>query len=158
MTNTEEIKSRIKEIVTPIVENAGAYLVDINLKGIGKKLTVEILVDTDDGITVKKCEEISRQISSALDLHDDFISGSYRLEVSSPGVGNPFKVKRQYYTNIGRHVRIKYVDAVSGELREVFGRLVFVDEEKIDVEEKNTKSIVTLKYEEIVEAKTEIAW
>ncbi|MFN3134387.1 MAG: ribosome maturation factor RimP [Candidatus Kryptonium sp.] len=155
MMDVEEVKSRLKEIILPIVENSGAYLVDINLKGLGKRLIVEVLVDTDDGITVKKCEEISRRISDALDFHDP-IPGSYRLEVSSPGVGNPFKVKRQYFTNVGRFLRVKYVDTLSSQVREVFGKLVSAGEEEIEL--KVDDGSLVLKYEQILEAKTEIVW
>lgn len=155
MMDVEEVKSRLKEIILPIVENSGAYLVDINLKGLGKRLIVEVLVDTDDGITVKKCEEISRRISDALDFHDP-IPGSYRLEVSSPGVGNPFKVKRQYFTNVGRFLRVKYVDTLSSQVREAFGKLVSAGEEEIEL--KVDDGSLVLKYEQILEAKTEIVW
>ena len=145
MMDIEEVKSRLREIILPIVENSGAYLVDINLKGVGKRLIVEVLVDTDDGITVKKCEEISKQISDALDFYDP-IPGSYRLEVSSPGVGNPFKVKRQYFTNVGRFLRVKYVDAPSNQVREVFGKLISAGEEAIEL--KVDDDFLILKYDQ----------
>ncbi|MCS7229375.1 MAG: ribosome maturation factor RimP [Candidatus Kryptonium sp.] len=155
MMNIEEIKSKLHEIITPIVESSGAYLVDINLKGVGKKLTVEVLVDTDDGITIKKCEEISRKISDALDFHD-LIPGSYRLEVSSPGVGNPFKVKRQYFTNIGRFLRVKYIDETTGQVREVLGKLTTAGDETIELLIEG--NLIVLKYGQIIESKTEIVW
>lgn len=157
MINIEEVKFRLREIITPIVESSGAYLVDINLKGFGKRLTLEVFVDTDDGITVKKCEEISRRISEALDFYD-LIPGSYRLEVSSPGVGNPFKVKRQYFTNIGRFVRIKYVDELSGQVLEVLGQLVTAGNETIEIKTEDNENLLVLKYDQIIEAKTEIVW
>ncbi len=156
MLDVEQIRSKLREIIVPIVENLGAYLVDINLKGVGKKMVVEVLVDTDDGITVKKCEEISRKISDALDFYDP-IPWSYRLEVSSPGVGNPFKVKRQYFTNVGRFLRVRYIDEASGQIFEILGRLVYAgdDEIKLEVEDNDT---IVLKYGQIIEAKTEIVW
>ncbi len=155
MLNFEELKSKLKEIIVPIVENSGAYLVDINLKGVGKKLTLEVFVDTDDGITINECEKISKLISDALDVYDP-IPGSYRLEVSSPGVGNPFKVKRQYITNIGRFLRVKYLQEGSQQPVEVMGRLLSADDDKIELELKDEK--ISLKYEQIIEAKTEIVW
>lgn len=155
MFDAEEIKMKLREIIVPIVEDSGAYLVDINLKGVGKRLVVEVFVDTDDGITIKKCEEISKRISDALDFYDP-IPGSYRLEVSSPGVGNPFKVKRQYFTNIGRFLRVKYIDEALGQTLEVFGRLVSAGEESIEL--KVEDKTVVLKYDQIIEAKTEIVW
>jgi len=157
MFNVEEVKSKLREIIVPIVESSGAYLVDINLKGVGRKLVVEVFVDTDDGITVKKCEEISRQISDALDFYDP-IPGSYRLEVSSPGVGNPFKVKRQYFTNVGRFLRVKYVDEASGQTLEVMGRLVWAGDDDIKLKIEDEDETLILKYEQIIEAKTEIEW
>lgn len=154
--NTEEIIAKVKEIVTPIIENEGAYLVDLNLKGMGRSRVLEIFVDTDTGITVSECARISRQISDALDQVDP-IPGSYRLEVSSPGVGVPFKVKRQYVTNLGRYVKIKYKTESSEDIKETAGVLSKASDDVVEIE-LDDGSKIELKYEQIIEAKTEIIW
>ena len=54
---------------------------------------------------------------------------SYRLEVSSPGVGFPLKLHRQYVSNIGRHLKIVLVNQ-----EEISGKLLKVEEEEILLE------------------------
>jgi ribosome maturation factor RimP len=156
MFNQEEIIERLKKLVLPVIEDSGAYLVDINLRGVGRKQTVEIFVDTDDGITIDECVRISKAISEILDSYD-IIPGSYQLEVSSPGVGNPFKVRRQYRTNIGRFLRVKFLKSMSDEVEEVSGKLLEADESGIKIRGEDGR-MIELRYEQIVEARTEIIW
>lgn len=57
----------------------------------------------------------------------------FELEVSSPGIGQPFKVHRQYVKNIGRQVEVltKSGEKYSGELLSVNDGGFVIKEEKI---------------------------
>ena len=52
--------------------------------------TVQIMADRADGsqITVEDCEQISHDVSAAIDV-DDPIPGAWTLEVSSAGIDRP---------------------------------------------------------------------
>lgn len=102
------------------------FLVDINHSN--KKL--EVFIDSDSGINFEKCQKISRYLEQFLD-EEGWLGEEYVLEVSSPGVGRPLKLKRQYPKNIGRKVEVFLRE---GETTE--GVLTAVDEEGITLEAK----------------------
>ena len=117
---------------------------------------ISILLDGDEGVNLKSCVEVSRQIEHNLDReqHD------FSLEVASAGVGSPLKKTRQYVKNVGRKLRIERNEAPTIE-----GTLVDANEEKVTLEWKQrepkpvgkgkvtiTKQ-ETLSYQEIVSAK-----
>ena len=64
---------------------------------------ISILLDGDEGVNLKSCVEISRQIEHNLDreVHD------FSLEVASAGVGIPLQKTRQYLKNMGRKLRVE---------------------------------------------------
>ena len=64
---------------------------------------ISILLDGDEGVNLKSCVEISRQIEHNLDreVHD------FSLEVASAGVGSPLQKTRQYLKNMGRKLRVE---------------------------------------------------
>jgi ribosome maturation factor RimP len=63
-----------------------------------------------------------------------FPGGDFSLEVSSPGLDEPLKLRRQYLKNIGRAIEVLRVDGVKNE-----GKLLTVTEEEIVVEEEKGK-------------------
>jgi len=118
----DELKKQIEDLL--ITWDPFVFVVDISLKQ-GKKSVLSVKIDRDDGITLSDCTKASRKISKWLEDHDP-LDFSYTLEVSSPGVGYPLQLKRQYLNNIGR---ILQVNLHEGE--EVKGELVSVQDEKI---------------------------
>lgn len=52
------------------------------------------------------CEVISRKLGDWLDK-EDFISESYILEVSSPGLGRPLKKEKDFIRSMGKDVEVK---------------------------------------------------
>lgn len=94
------------------------YLVDIEYNQPKNHLT--LYIGCDSGMTLKKCQAFSRHVEAYLD--ETLVFGEkYELDVSSPGVGRPLKLKRQYQNNLGRDLKIKMEDGsrVKGELIEV---------------------------------------
>lgn len=83
------------------------FLVDVELKH-QKVPEIWVLVDSEeDGVNLGKCSEISRALGVLME-ESDLISGSFRLNVSSPGLSRPLSDIRQYKKNIGRLAKVKY--------------------------------------------------
>lgn len=83
------------------------YLVDVELKH-EKIPEVWVLVDSEEeGVDLGKCSEISRALAVSME-ESDLISGSFRLNVSSPGLSRPLSDIRQYKKNIGRLAKVKF--------------------------------------------------
>lgn len=97
----------IKELSQPIVEQRNMFLVDVELKH-QKMPEIWVLVDSEeDGVDLGKCSEISRALGVLME-ESDLFSGSFRLNVSSPGLSRPLTDIRQYKKNIGRLAKVKY--------------------------------------------------
>ena len=63
-------------------------------------------IDKEGGIAVDDCEVISRKLGDWLDK-EDFISESYILEVSSPGLGRPLKKEKDFVRSLGKDVEVR---------------------------------------------------
>ena len=123
MANLEE---RIKEILEKLLQEKDSYLVELKVR---KGQLVQVFVDRDPRITIEDCAWISRGLQKELDKEFPF-SEQHTLEVSSPGMGEPLKVLRQYKKNAGREVEILMLTGAKKS-----GKLLYADEEKLIVEE-----------------------
>ncbi|WP_448518474.1 ribosome maturation factor RimP [Rhodoflexus sp.] len=115
-----ELQEKIAQYVESLLEE-GYFLVEVifNDKGGGRpRLTV--LLDGDKGINIDQCASVSRRLAAWLE-EQDLIKTAYLLEVSSPGIGQPLKLLRQYYANIGRTLKVETVAGIThkGRLEQV---------------------------------------
>ena len=127
--NSSELQNKISAILTPELESRNWFLVDCKVNG----GTVQVFVDSDKGFTIENCATISRFLEGELDKEFNF-SSSYSLEVSSPGMGKPLKVLRQYRKYAGRKVSVLLNDGSRKE-----GRLVSSNDNGILLEEIKTE-------------------
>jgi len=129
----------VRERAEPIVENHGAYVIDCLVRGERGTRVVELYIDTDTGITTELCAAISRELASRLDA-DGVVPGHYRLEVSSPGLGRPLKLHRQYTKNIGRTLTVNYTHG--GAAMTITGTLTAVTDSSITIEDEKAGVVV----------------
>ncbi|MFZ4621563.1 MAG: ribosome maturation factor RimP [Bacteroidota bacterium] len=122
------IPEKIHELLLPITDQSNTYVVEVILRGERSSKVIEVYVDSDKGITLDECYQISRALAEKLD-EADLISGRYRLDVSSPGLDRPLKLLRQYSKNIGRTCKVKYTGEEKKMLQE--GKLESVSDNSI---------------------------
>jgi len=123
-----QIENRVKELIEEkISDRPELFLVEVKMLPNNKLI---IHVDGDEGISIQDCAAISRHVGFHLE-EENTIEKAYNLEVSSPGVGEPLKLKRQYEKNIGRDLSIKLI---GGELKE--GKLLSMNDSSITIEAK----------------------
>jgi ribosome maturation factor RimP len=117
----------VEEIRNLALKNLSAdkFLVEVLVSGKKIPKRVMVIIDGDHGITIDDCAELSRSLASQLDERGLLGEENYLLEVSTPGLDHPLKLKRQYYKNIGRGLKIKRLDTVTE------GKLAAVNEDKI---------------------------
>lgn len=120
------------------------FLIDIH----AKKQKVTVYVDADETMDFNKCKAISRYLESLIE-DNKWLGEQYILEVSSPGVGTPLKVSRQYPKNRGRILAITKSDdsTTTGLLKEVQEKFIILEKEVIIKEGK--KKIKRIEQEEI---------
>ncbi|MDQ6764301.1 MAG: ribosome maturation factor [Bacteroidota bacterium] len=95
---------------------------------------ITVLLDDDDGITIDKCSQVNKALYKYIEDTAIFGDSNFSLEVSSPGVGEPLKLHRQYKKNIGRSLHIVMNNDSVKE-----GKLTNANEEEITIEEKEGK-------------------
>jgi len=122
-----QVEKRVKALVEEkIADRPELFLVDVKMLPNNKLI---IQVDGDEGISIQDCVAISRHVGFHLE-EENTIEQAYNLEVSSPGVGEPLKLNRQYLKNIGRTVGLKLKDGKKKE-----GKLLQVAEDSLTIEE-----------------------
>lgn len=125
--NFEVIKTKIEEWLQPLLEEKNLYLVDIKFP-MGRQ--IEVYVDSDKGIHISECADISRFLEKNLD-GSGLVPENYILEVSSPGMSNPLKIPRQYKRRVG-----SMLEVVKNDGTQIVGRLVEVGDQKIKLREE----------------------
>lgn len=106
----------IAALVEPTLEDLGFRLVRVQISG-REGQTVQIMAERAGGtITIEDCEAISRQLSPLLDAHDP-LPGSYRLEISSPGIDRPLVRPSDFEDWAGHEAKIELKELVGGRKR-----------------------------------------
>jgi ribosome maturation factor RimP len=96
----------VHELLAPVVAAVGLEVEDVELRTIGRRLVVRVLVDSDHGVTLDEVAAASQAVSEALDGSPALGEEPYTLEVSSPGVDRPLTEPRHWRRNVGRLVAV----------------------------------------------------
>ena len=114
--------ARVAALAEPVLAALGYRLVRVRVSG-PARCTVQVMAERPDGaLAIEDCEAASRALSPVLDANDP-IEGSYRLEISSPGIDRPL-VRRSDFDRYAGHVaRIEMLVAVD-ERRRFRGELL----------------------------------
>lgn len=113
-------KEQVETFLEPYLEDGKYFIVDIQIKPSRSSQKVMILLDSDEGITIQECADISRGLGNDLEAAN-VIDTAYTLEVSSPGLDQPLRLPRQYLKNVGRDVKVSLTtgEVLTGTLLEV---------------------------------------
>ncbi len=147
------LREKIVPLVEKVCEKQGVILVDVEVKGDGKRPVYMVYADTEEGITLDQCVRLSRALQDEIDIDENF-PVQYRIDVSSPGLERPLIKDFQYRKNIGRNLKIKYK---ADELTEtVSGKLIRFDENELELADRKKRMIINRR--DILEAKIKLQW
>jgi len=152
-----QIEKRVIELVEEkISDRPELFLVEVKMLPNNKLI---IHVDGDEGINIQDCAAISRHVGFHLE-EENTIEKAYNLEVSSPGVGEPLKLKRQYEKNIGRDLGIKLAggEQKEGELLSVTDKGITITEKVKEKGKKVQLVEASIDFENIIETKVLISF
>lgn len=93
----------LRQAVEAATAGTDIFVVDIEVRP-GNDISVEL--DSDSGVSLDACAEISRNIEAALDRDKE----DFSLEVGSASITAPFKAPRQYAKYIGKEVEVLTTD------------------------------------------------
>lgn len=138
MIDSKKIKALVEEWLDAR-EEKNYFFVDATVDK-DNKIVVEI--DQKDGVWIDDCCDLSRFIESRLNRDEE----DFELEVGSAGIGQPFKVQRQYVNNIGNDVEV-----MTAEGKKLTGVLTGADENGFTLKYKEKQKIEGKKRPVIVE-------
>ncbi|MBN3035161.1 MAG: ribosome assembly cofactor RimP [Bacteroidales bacterium] len=106
-------REKILKLLEGILSSRKLFLVDVKIR---KGNLIEIFIDSDSGVTIYECADVSRAIEALLDRDTE----DFELRVSSPGLDQPFKTHRQLLKYIGSKIMVKQLDGseITGKLEE----------------------------------------
>lgn len=125
-------KDKVKALVEQWLEGKEYFLTDLTVTP-DDCITVEI--DHADGVWIDDCVQLSRFIEDHLSRDEE----DYELEVGSAGLGQPFKVLRQWQNHLGKTVEVLTADGrkLKGTLTEATDEQITLDiPTKVQVEGK----------------------
>lgn len=101
-----QLEKKLTEMLNAPVEAIGFELVGVEFVRAGKHSTLRVYIDSENGIDVDDCAEVSHQVSAVLDVEDP-ITNEYNLEVSSPGMDRPLFKAAHYASVVGEEITVK---------------------------------------------------
>ncbi|MBR0360869.1 MAG: ribosome assembly cofactor RimP, partial [Paraprevotella sp.] len=110
-----------EKLVEEWLDGKEYFLVDVTVSA-DDRIVVEI--DHAEGVWIEDCVELSRFIESRLSRDE----ADYELEVGSAGIGQPFKVLRQYVNHVGKEVEVLTADG-----KKLRGVLTAANEEQFEL-------------------------
>lgn len=148
LDNQQKIIEKIEKIVTPVVNEMGLSLVDIEYMQDGGYWYVRIYVENLNGeITLEECAAISGKIDEDV---DKLIEQRFFLEVSSPGIERPLKKIEDFIRFKGEKIKVSLKHKINdkksfeGIITECKDNIIF-----LEIEEEN---IVEVPFSEVKKA------
>jgi len=149
----QAIEQKVMALIDPDPEN---FLVEVKIR---PGNNIKIFVDSDRGMSIDKLAQYNRRLYRQIEESGLFPNNDFSLEISSPGLDEPLKLRRQYLKNIGRYVEILLKNGIKTE-----GKLMNATDEEVVIEEergnKKKKEIIqhSLSYDDIKTTKIQIKW
>ena len=157
------MEEKIESLIDEYFDNSEFYKVGFSLSSKNKgSAKVKVTIDGDRTITLDDCTQINRDLYKK--INESGLLENYELEVTSAGIGEPLKLKRQYYKNKGRNLSFYLEDGKTrkGKLKEVKEDSVIIETEQSKKGNKKKKSGETteteLFFDQIVKAKVEVSF
>ncbi len=140
MAKHEDYERRTQQLLEPILAANNFELYDVEYVREGGNWFLRAYIDKENGIAVDDCELVSRALSDLLDKHD-YISDSYILEVSSPGLGRQLKKDKHFEKSIGEEVELRLFKPINKQ-KDFTGILTNFDQESITLTLENEDTLV----------------
>ncbi len=144
----EYYRTQMEELAKKICAEMHLALYDIDEKMSNKGRIFTIYLTRIGGVTLDECARFSRKLSEVLD-ELDIIPDRYFMEVSSPGLERPLKLKSHYVSAINEKILVQWTDT---EKRSTMGTLLEVDQDHILLDDRGTR--LEIPFKSINRAKT----
>ena len=128
-------KEEIEKIIIPVINRNNCFLWGIEILRGKKNTTLRIFIDSDSGVDINDCENISKDLNYEPSLDLSF-GDDYVLEVSTPGIDRKFFDIEQLKDYIGEDLSLKSKKILEGK-RNFTGTLLNCDLDKFTLKTKD---------------------
>lgn len=139
MAKGRDYEARTEELLTPIAEQYGVGIYDVEYVKEGSDWYLRCYLEKPEGVNIVDCENVSRALSEKLD-EADFIENAYILEVSSPGLGRALKKDKHLEKSIGEEVEIRTYKPIEKQ-KEFEGILKAFDSDTVTIQNEETETV-----------------
>ncbi|PVX52122.1 ribosome maturation factor RimP [Balneicella halophila] len=116
-------KEKIEELLSSyLTDKQDVFLVEVKTTPDNR---IKVFLDSLTSLSIEECMNTSRWLESQLDREVE----DFELQVSSAGIGNPFKVEKQYQKAIGKQVEVAVKDG-----RKLHGKLTAYGDNTLTLE------------------------
>jgi ribosome maturation factor RimP len=145
----EYYRVQIEEIAKKICQEMHVAVYDIDEKLTGKGRIITVYLTKIGGVLLDECAKFSRALGNELETFD-LIPERYYLEVSSPGIERPLKLKSHYVSAINEKVAVQWNDGE--EKKSTMGTLIEVNQDNIKLDDRGIS--IDIAFKAITRAKT----
>ena len=142
-----------KKRIRTSIEKLGYEVVDIRKEVRSTLDIIKIYIDSDSGVTLADCSNVSRFVNDEIFKYDLFTK-DYRLEVSSPGIDRPLADYKDFKRNITRKVSVTFLE--NGNTVTITGTIKNANENEIIIQK--SKDDITIEMNQIIEGKIVLPW
>jgi len=108
----EQILKYVTELAQSVAQPLGLAVLDVRLTQQGHRASLEVCIFKKGGlVSLSDCEHVSRTLDSLLEQESlkrgPILTGSFLLEVVSPGIDRQLSSSREFEIFAGQQVRIK---------------------------------------------------
>lgn len=134
-TQIQAIEQKINSL---LASHPSHFLVEVRIKPTNN---IKVFVDADEGVNLSNLVEYNRKLYKQIEESGLYPDGNFSLEVSSPGLDEPLKLRRQYKKNIGRYLEVMLEDGTKkeGKLTEATDDGIVIEWEEGKNKKKETK-------------------
>ncbi len=126
-----DVRSEVLEIASPLVEEMGFELVDVEFVQSGR-WTLRAYIDKASGVSIEDCSRVSKRLGDSLEMNQT-VPHRFVLEVSSPGIERRLRTPEHFARYVGSRVFVQTHDLIEGR-RRVEGTLLATEDGAITVE------------------------
>ncbi len=128
--------NKILQIVNKCVTARGYECIEVEWSAVERSL--RIFIDHESGVNIDDCVAVNEILSEMPEI-DEIVPGSYRMEISSPGIERPLRLGEHFKKHIGHKIKVKLSEKVDLRKQES-GQLVSVDEDRVTIETEQGES------------------
>ena len=138
----EYYRPQVEDIARRICQEQHLALYDIDEKMSGKGRIIMVYLTKIGGVTLDECARFSRALGAELEEFD-LIPDRYFLEVSSPGLERPLKLKSHWVSAINEKVAVQWTDGE--QKRSTMGTLTEVGQDSVILDDRGNRLEIELK-------------